>query len=152
MKTLVVYDSQFGNTEQIARAIAGGLGSAEQVRVSKASETTSADVVATDLLVVGAPTQGGRATLPIQQFLGRLPDGLGNTRVAAFDTRMKMWIVKVFGFAANRIEQDLKAHGGILIAAPEGFFVKASKGPLLDGELERATQWGRDLVTRADVQ
>jgi hypothetical protein len=30
-----------------------------------------------------------------------------------------------------------------LIAEPEGFFVKASKGPLLEGELERASAWAK---------
>jgi flavodoxin len=148
MKSLVVYDSQSGNTQQIAKAIAAGLGPDSGVKVVRASAVATADVAALDLLVVGAPTQGGRPTVSVQEFLARLPDRLGDTRVAAFDTRMKQWIVKVFGFAANRIGKGLEAHGGVLALPPEGFFVKGGKGPLVDGEVERATAWGRDLGSR----
>jgi flavodoxin len=148
MKSLVVHDSQSGNTQQIARAIAAGLGPDSGARVVRASAVTTADVAVLDLLVVGAPTQGGRPTAAVREFLARLPDRLGDTRVAAFDTRMTQRIVKVFGFAANRIGQVLEAHGGVLALPPEGFFVKGSKGPLVDGEVERATAWGRDLGSR----
>ena len=53
MKTLVVYESMFGNTRAVAEAIAEGLGSAEVVEVSAAPVVLPVDL---ELLVVGGPT------------------------------------------------------------------------------------------------
>ena len=49
MKTLIVYDSFFGNTEKIAQAIGGALGGAAVVRVS---ETSPDQLAGVDLLLV----------------------------------------------------------------------------------------------------
>jgi hypothetical protein len=49
MNTVIVYDSQFGNTEQIARAIAERLGSARLMRVEEAGALAHP---ACDLLIV----------------------------------------------------------------------------------------------------
>ena len=69
------------------------------------------------------------------------------TAIATFDTRIKTKLVKIFGYAAPRIADSLKAKGAKLIAAPEGFFVKSTKGPLLDGELERASTWAKEITS-----
>jgi flavodoxin len=54
MKTLVVYDSAYGNTEKIARAIGGAIPGETQVR--RVAEVSSAELVSLDLLIVGSPT------------------------------------------------------------------------------------------------
>src|SRR4051812_12631729 len=54
MKALIVYESMFGNTKEIARGVADGLG--EVFEVSFAEVTSDPPVVDVDLLVVGAPT------------------------------------------------------------------------------------------------
>jgi len=73
---------------------------------------------------------------------------------AAFDTRFALesidsstvrFIVKTGGYAASTIAKELKKRGGNLVAAPEGFLVTGEKGPLKEGELERAKEWGRGL-------
>lgn len=147
MKALVIYDSLYGNTEQIAKAIGGGLGTeAKAVRVGQAS---AADFASYDLIVIGSPTQGGRPMPAMKAFLDNMPaDALKNKKAAAFDTRGKTWIVKIFGWAATRIAEALTAKGAVLVALPEGFFVKATKGPLVDGELERAAAWAKDIAAR----
>ena len=151
MKALVVYDSQYGNTEQIARAIARGIGGEKEVRVVKAAAAVAADAgPGIDLLVVGSPTQGGRPTVPTMQFLDGIPaGGLKNVRVAAFDTRATSWITKLFGYAAAKIARNLEDRGGTQAAPPEAYFVKGTKGPLADGELDRATAWGKKLASAA---
>jgi flavodoxin I len=142
MNVLVVYDSLYGNTERIARAIAGiGLGEARVLRVT---EVPRSELRMFDLVVVGSPTQGGRPTQAVRDFLGEMPV-LSDARVAAFDTRLKGRLAKLFGFAADKIAAGLEASGGKLIAAPEGFLVKGKEGPLLEGEIERAAAWGRSL-------
>ncbi|MDD3265367.1 MAG: hypothetical protein PHH02_05575, partial [Dehalococcoidales bacterium] len=73
--------------------------------------------------------------------------------VASFDTGMpkqgkgfflKM-VVKVLGYAAPRIAKTLSEKGGKLIAEPEGFLVDDKEGPLLEGEVARATEWAKAL-------
>jgi flavodoxin I len=67
-------------------------------------------------------------------------------RVASFDTRIKAKWVKLFGYAAGRIEKALIEKGGAL-AAPAGLFiVKGTKGPLEEGEEERAAAWARGIL------
>jgi flavodoxin len=141
MKVLLVFDSVQGNTEKVARAIAAALAPAE-VKVVRPGEATPPDLKSIDLLVVGSPTMGGRPTMPTQAFLSGIPaDALKGIDVAAFDTRLKSWWVKIFGFAAGKIAESLKSKGGRLAAPPQGFIVLGSKGPLKEGELEIAATW-----------
>ena len=145
MKALVVYDSLYGNTEKIAKAIGGVI--TGEVRVLPVGQANPAELKSLDLLIVGSPTQGGRATKPMQAFLDIIPDtSLKGIKVAAFDTRMTTKFVKIFGYAAGRIADGLKSKGGILVVSPEGFFVTSSKGPLKDGELERAAGWAKGIA------
>jgi len=146
MRTLVVYDSVHGNTAQIAQAIGDAL--AGEVSVRRAGEANAAEVKAFDLLVVGSPTHGGWFTEAVKGWLDQVPAAaLQGIRVAAFDTRTSPTILsRIFGYAAPRIAGRLEKKGGTLLAAPEGFFVKGIKGPLLEGELERAADWARQVI------
>jgi len=145
MKTLIVYDSVHGNTEIIAKAIGEAI--AGEVEVLRAGEVVSTDLGALDLLIVGAPTYGGRPTPPVRGFLSRVPGGdLEGTSVAAFDTRIPAKWVRIFGFAAGKVARRLKRLGGTLVVPPEGFFVKGTEGPLLEGEAERAADWARGIA------
>ena len=146
MKALVVYDTLYGNTEQVARAIAEGIGG----EVHNIKETDPANIGGFDILFIGAPTQGGRATQAMRDFLDKVPDtSLKGVKVAVFDTRITKKIVGIFGYAAGRIEKTLKGKGAIVAAAPEGFFVKGSKGPMEDGEIERATGWAKKIAEKS---
>jgi flavodoxin len=148
MKALIVFDSVHGNTEAIARAI-GGVGGRGKAafRVVRAADAKPADLVGLDLLVVGSPTLGGRPTPGVQSFLERIPAGaLAKVRVAAFDTRLSMWIAKLFGWAADRIAAGLAAKGGIPTAKPAGFIVKGREGPLAEGEREKAAAWAKGFA------
>jgi flavodoxin len=154
MKTLVVYESMFGNTEQIARAIAAAAG-AEAVKVDAAAEKLKG----VTLLIAGSPTRAFRPTPGMQNFLkGLAKDSLRGVRVAGFDTRMDVKEVNnavltvmeaIFGYAAKPIADALVKKGGTLGAPPEGFIVKGSEGPLRGGELERAGAWARKLLEAA---
>ena len=144
MKALIVYDSMHGNTEKIAEAIGGAM--AGEARVVRVSEVNSAELKAIDLLIVGSPTQGGRATPAIRDFLNKISGpAMKGVNVAAFDTRVSTKVVAIFGYAAGRIAGSLKRKGGTLVAPPQGFFVKGTEGPLKDGELERAAGWAKEI-------
>jgi len=147
MKSLVIYDSQFGNTEKIAQAIATALG-APAVHVSKA---TNEDLKELDLLVIGSPVQAGNATQPIQQFVNKIPTGtLKSLTVATFDTRMEIMIAKLFGYAADRTAKKLAQKGATVSPNVGAFIVKGKEGPLKDGELERAADWAKSLTTKSE--
>jgi flavodoxin len=145
MKALVIYDSLYGNTEQIAKAIGGAMGA--EAKVVKVGEVKAGDIAPYPYVIIGSPTQGGRQTAAIKAFTESLTaDALKGKRFAAFDTRLKNVVSKVFGYAAPRIEKAIKAKGGNTTAQPQGFFVKGMKGSLLDGELERAATWAKSIV------
>lgn len=148
MKTLIIFDSMYGNTEKIARAIGDAI--TGEVMVLRASESSPTDFKSVDLFIVGSPTQGFRATKPVQAFIEGIPTGgLKGMNVAAFDTRMPeaeagrglRFIMKIGGYAAPSIAEALQKKGGKLVAPPEGFLVKDKEGPLVGGELERAGSW-----------
>ena len=159
MKALIAYDSFFGNTEQVAQAIARGLGSPGEVELARVGSLAPQQLAGVQLLIVGSPTRGFRASEATVAFLKGLPaSSLKGIKVAAFDTRMGfedmgwgtaiirfMFFIKVGGYAAGPIAAALQKAGGELALPPEGFFVKGSEGPLKDGELGRAEEWGRNL-------
>jgi flavodoxin I len=143
MKALIVYDSVFGNTEKIARAVGEAIGG----QVLRTSHVNPADLKGFDLLIVGSPTHGGWYTPEIQSWLKALP-ALEGANVAVFDTRTVSKIgALLFGFAAPRIARSLGRNGGKLLALPESFVVLGIQGPLKDGELERAAAWARQITT-----
>jgi flavodoxin I len=145
MNAIVVYDSNHGNTEKIARVIGQALGGA--ARVSHIRESNVAALGKAGLLVVASPTLGGRPTEAMSSFLKGIPEGsLQNVKVATVDTRLKAKWVKIFGYAAEKIAARLVKCGGTPVAAPEGFFVRGAKGPLLDQELERAAAWAKGIA------
>jgi flavodoxin len=153
MKALIIYDSFFGNTEKVARAIGDALAGRGEVEVARVSEVKAGQLAGLDLLVVGSPTRGFRPTPAITEFLKSLaPDALKGVCVAAFDTRIPQseidsavfflrYMVRLFGYAAAPIARLLQGHGGRLAIPAEGFFVHGREGPLLEGELQRAGEW-----------
>src|SRR5438105_2826590 len=110
MKTVVVYDSQYGNTERIAQTIADTLRVFGQAQVVHVREAHPTEFQGVDLLIVGCPTQGFRPTLAMQSFFGNLsPQQLRGLVVACFDTRFRgrLWQSS----AASRMARQLRTLG-----------------------------------------
>ena len=155
MKAMVVYDSVHGNTEQVAQAVAGALGSPEEVETRRVTEVETGQLEDLDVLIVGAPTHAFQPTPATKTFLKNIPaQALEGTKVAAFDTRISVedtdsailsFMVRLFGYAAKPIADRLKKKGGELALPPEGFYVEGTEGPLKEGELERAADWARPM-------
>ena len=149
MKTLVVFDSAYGNTEKIARAVASGVPG--QVEVVQAGKADPGKLGGFDFIFAGSPTQGGRATPVMKSFIAGIPtSALINTPSAAFDTRISAKWVGIFGYAAGKIAGDLKARGASLAVDPEPFFVTGKEGPLKEGEAERAAAWAKAAMERVN--
>ena len=159
MKALVVYESMFGNTETIARAIADGL--ADTCEVTLADVTTAPPADGVDLLVVGAPThafglsrpssreqaghsgavRAGATGAGLREYLATSPP-LTGVAAGAFDTRVDKPIT---GSAARKAHRRLGRLGCRMLVPPAGFRVAGTTGPLLAGEAERARGWAASL-------
>jgi len=156
LKTVVLYESYFGNTRQIAEAIGNSLTQNNEVRVLNVSEVSWNEISDAKILVVGSATRAFRPCEATKQFLKNIPDnGLKGIKVAAFDTRILLseihskvarYLVDKGGYAAKHIAKKLEKKGGKLDLPPEGFFVKGENGPLAEGELERAVKWAEQIV------
>ena len=161
-KTVVLYESLFGNTERIARAIADGLRQSTEVTLANFGEMPG-ETADADLIVLGGPTHGWGMTKPtsrsrpgseayalgVREWLETAPPGMGRS-AAAFDTRFDKprWLT---GSAAVRIGRELERLGHQMVMPPESFFVLHTGGPLRPGEEERARRWGSDLAQSVAV-
>jgi hypothetical protein len=167
MKALVVYESLFGNTEQVARAIARGLSEHGEVRIDEVTQAPSTLTEPLDLLVVGGPTHAFSMTRPntrqdafrqgatqgspaigLREWLGHLPSGQHPELIATFDTRVAK-VRRLPGSAAKGAAKTARKLGFRELAAAESFYVDDVGGPLLEGELDRARAWGAQLGSDA---
>jgi flavodoxin len=167
MKAVVVYESLYGNTHAIAEAVAEGLREEVEVEVAAVGDSSAELISGADLLVVGGPTHvhGMSSKLSLKGAVddavkkGRqAPDvhgpplkdwfdtigTAGGRRAAAFDTRIDKPRI-ITGSAAKGIAHRLRGHGYDVVGEAS-FLVGDMAGPLGDGELERAKEWGRTLV------
>lgn len=155
MQTLIVYDTFFGNTEEIAYSIGTVLFTRKLAEIYKVGDIRNDQIKGIELLVVGSPTRGFLPTKAILEFInGFTPNSLDGVKVVAFDTRTLMndkvpgilkLFARLFGYAAEKIAARLEKKGGKLILPPEGFMVEGSEGPLVANELKRAEKWGRQI-------
>ncbi|BES63895.1 hypothetical protein SANA_03340 [Gottschalkiaceae bacterium SANA] len=158
MNVLVVYDSYFGNTEDIAIAIGNALKEYMSIDIKRVSKLDPKYVKGIDFMVVGSPTRAFQATRKIKEFLkGISKEEYAHMKVIAFDTRVAMEdtdskmlnrMVKTFGYAAKPMGEIMKKRGAKLLLDPIGFYVKDTEGPLKAGEKERAAAWVKEALQR----
>ena len=156
MKIIILYESFFGNTEAVARAMGNAAAEEFNSEVKNVSEISWDDVADADILILGSATRGFNPCEKTKSFLSTIPaNGLRGKVVAAFDTRIALstiksgalrFVVKAGGYAAKRIARSLSKRGGTLAVPPEGFIVTGEKGPLAEGEEERAAQWMQTIA------
>jgi hypothetical protein len=170
MKALIIYESMYGNTRAVAEAIAAGLRDAYKTEVLRVSEITGEPTAEADLVVVGGPTHvhglsrpstrksaaeaaassDGRLALEpraegpgLREWFAGPQSGVGKY-TAAFDTRLSAPPLFT-GRASVRIAKRLRELGYAVAADPASFLVD-KQNTLLDGELDRAEAWGRQLA------
>jgi hypothetical protein len=164
MEAIVVYESVWGNTAAIARAIAEGIGDGTQAFATDAVPIER--LARADLIVAGSPvfafslpSEGMRERILQSETDGPPPDlshpslrtwldGLAAGRgwAAAFETRI-WWSPRG---ATGAIEKKLARAGYDRLLKPEKFIVKDKYGPLRDAELGRARAWGSSLRAAMD--
>ena len=169
MRALIVYESMFGNTHEVALQIGVGLAERFSVDIVPVAEADAAHLTGVDLVVVGGPTHvhgmssqrtrdaaGDQAAKDGALELDLAADGPGvrdwlarvghvdGTPAAAFDTRTDAPAV-LTGRASKAIARHLDHHGFSVIADPTSFLVD-KHNHLLPGERERAVAWGQLLA------
>jgi hypothetical protein len=165
MKAVVVYESFWGNTATIARAIAEGMG--QGVRALTTTEASGPAMADVDLIVAGAPVlgfqlpsesmrhniaanPGGAPSAPdlshpsMRSWLDALPEAHGS--YATFETGLR-WSP---GGATSAIGRGLEQAGRRQLVKGQRFVVKGKWGPLRDGEPERARRWGAEIASAAE--
>jgi hypothetical protein len=169
MRTLIAYESMFGNTHVIAAEIASGFEASGSARLESVHNVTPALLEWADLFIVGGPThahgltsaqsrQGaydtaaksdGSLTLDPDAEGPGLRDFFRDCMVvdgklaAAFDTRYDASPL-LTGRASRGIAKRLVDRGFRLAVEPESFLVDKHNG-LLPGEDLRAMRWGIEL-------
>jgi len=153
MQIVIFYDTKFGNTEKIARAVARGASELGTVRLMDGSQIVLPFADRHDLLLVGGPTQKRGMSPGFREVVDALVSGdVQGLPTAAFDTRYRgsTWLM---GSAASEAAKRLQKVGAMLVTAPESFFIGRG-GPLErqaleTGEVERAEAWGRAVGAAA---
>jgi hypothetical protein len=176
MRVVIVYESLFGNTREVAEAIRDGI-QAVQPEVSvtcvRATEADRHVALGADLLVVGGPTHAHGMASALTRRMGlkaeaRVPAGVPGhgPEPGAGGPGIREWFhglpkapagsrcaafdtrgdVRMAGGAASAIARRLRRHAYQLVAEPAGFIVEDVSGPLRDGELDRARAWGASLL------
>lgn len=175
MTAVVVYESMFGATRQVAEAIGRGIEAQLEVVVVPVQEVAGPLAENADLLVVGGPTHMHSLSRPSSRkaaaeaagkpdsgiTLEKGADGPGLREwlptastaarpFAAFDTRIRGPRF-LTGQASRRISRSLRRHGARPVSAPQSFLVSKTNA-LLPGEVERAQAWGAQLAQAMRTQ
>ncbi len=144
MNALVLFDSKHGNTEKVAQAIAVGLkeGGIDSIECRALSRSGEEDFQGKDLWVLGTPTHYGRVPFRFSTLLkNALREDHPEVKVVIFDTRMSDFTEG----AAIKLRKILEKKGKPIVA-DASFVVVGMRGPLVEGETERARLFGRQIA------
>jgi Flavodoxin domain len=166
MRSLVVYESIYGNTRQVADAIADGCRRAGPASIVRAADFDPSTPAELDLLVLGGPTHAWSMSRPktrqaaitnpahgtppveakldetgIRELLGQL--SRPSCSIAVYDTRIGGPAL-VTGRASAAIARRLRRLGIRPIGTASFLVSRVSR--LRAGELERARIWGIELT------
>ncbi|HYJ67223.1 MAG TPA: flavodoxin domain-containing protein [Nocardioidaceae bacterium] len=170
MQALIVYESMFGNTRDIALAVAKGLApglAAEVVNVVDAPPEPGSEV---HLLIVGAPTllfglstartraaAASRAGHPFaipavgaREWLEAMPHAPARRDALTFDTRLRVHGLP--GSAAKGAAKRLGDRGYRMLWPSRSFIVTHPNGSLGEREIERAQLWGRWIADGIEMR
>ena len=144
-KALIIYDTKFGNTEKIAKALASGMNeqgiNAECIHVENVQMDTLHEY---NLLAIGGPTHGFGMSKPIKEFFKTLEKiDLREKNGFAFDTKNPP---RYWGSAAKGIEKRLAKLGINIVRPRSSAFVKGLKGPLHENAEETFRKIGVEIA------
>jgi flavodoxin len=148
-KAIVIYDSMFGNTEKIAKALARGLEKqGVSVDCKRVNEVKEADIVDYDFLALGGPTHVAGLSKPMKKFLETIEEAdLKEKKGFCFDTRNhSRFNIFDLNSAAKRIERIMKKKQVKMIKQRESALVEGREGPLEQEAETRFERIGSELT------
>ena len=125
-KALVVYYSETGNTEKIAKAIAEGLGTA-------ARKVGEGDV---EFVVIGTPVHGGKPVEQVMDFIKKTKA----KRAAVFCT-----CAENPRDTSNIMEGELRKRNIEVVGKLD---IKVGKNPPVEEHLRQGNEFGKSLLSR----
>jgi flavodoxin len=145
MKALVIYDSMFGNTEKVAKALASGMREQGiEVDCVRANTVDVGTLEAYDMLVIGGPTHAFGLSETMKTFTRQIKESdVKNKKVFAFDTKFKS---RLAGSAGKGVEQRMKKNGMKVVKSHVSAIVLGKEGPLKEGTEEQFKQIGTELA------
>jgi len=168
MKTVIIYESMYGNTKLVADELADVAREHGEVVLVRAEDAGAGVTGGADLVLVGGPTHlhglsthatrrtgaahpgdvgepslGPEVPGPGLRDWFRLSGRVDGTAAAAFDTRLDGPELMT-GRASMGISRRLRHHGYHEVAAPRSFLV-TRENRLMSGEDRRAHDWGVSL-------
>jgi hypothetical protein len=151
MKSVVVYDSYFGNTEVVAKTIHEVLQQSHNSKLIHVSEAYDLNVEDYDLIVIGSPTRYYKPTLPIIELVREVKPY--PVKVAFFDTRMDAeghWLLgpieNLLGFAVDTMVSLIASGEADMDIEPLGVYVKSTQGPVAKSSLKDIQAWATLLL------
>ncbi len=156
MKGLVLYRSHYGNTKQVAEAIAEAAGAAGHAATVQDVRRQLPDLAGVDFVLVGCPTRMARAGVSAKAALRRLrARSFAGRPVAIFDTYgplpktpeeladAKKWIDPG---AAGILHERAQRLGLAVYPSTLRCEVTGMKGPLAEHEIEKAATFAKDFL------
>ncbi|MCY7325960.1 MAG: flavodoxin domain-containing protein [Microbacteriaceae bacterium] len=169
MKTVIVYESMFGNTRRIAGAIAEGMGPEASVEVVGVNSERMDAIGDADLVIIGAPTHAHSLSTSSsreeaeewaadpERNLQLDPQAHGRgvrewldsqpplpRLYAAFDTRADM--IRLFTGAASTPIARVLGRRRMEAVVPAESFAVSMHNELARGEQDRAREWGQRIA------
>lgn len=174
---MIVYESMFGATRQIAEIIADQIRPFADTTIVNSANADPAEVAHADLLVAGGPThvfglssettreeargvaersdsvlvyEWPDVSQGLRELLRGLPRASRLQHFAAFSTRSTKAPRLFTGSAARRIDRDLRAAGYLPLVPPRDFLIDSTHR-LVEGQLSEAADWGTDLAAHFNL-
>jgi len=149
MKGIVIFDTSYGNTRTIAETISDTLReSGIEVDAFYVKDVKKLSAKDYNFLVLGSPTKFGTMSFIVKGFLGKVKSKEWmNKPFAAFDTENPENIERNEGSAAEKIAGKLREKQMNQLLPVLKAVVLGWKGPLQEGEIERAKEYARELAT-----
>ncbi len=150
MKIFIAYDSKHGNTKLAAESILAGIRETEDVEnsIDYVKEIDAKKLAEFDAIILGAPNHMGRPSLTMKKFIDKLSS-----------LELKARYVAVFGTYAGRVRSDRavkklekmleqKLPKLSLIAPGLSIRVNGITGPIVNGELHKCFEFGKNITTK----
>lgn len=143
LKIIVIYESKYGNTRQIAEEIIAGINKsgATDIILNDVKQVNFDDVITADAILIGSPNHMGRATKSIRRFIDELSKiNLKSVPIAVFDTCFNQECEKTM----KKMEKQIKENVLSLKLITPGLSIKVEgiKGPIMEEELPKCHEFG----------